>query len=303
MAKKIIEENKVPTKEEILEVYSTRLSSEGSVRQQLLHRATDFLDYADGNYDRETLNKYFDHLKTRHNYGDGSLNHAFGVLRTVFMRNKMDWPFNRGDAPIIRESEINAPALNPITIRRMIEAVKRSQNFDAKALLAVSTTYGLRRQELMNLTGDNVNIGDKTLFVATLKHGREKTHLIPNEIVPYIRPYDFDVFRSEFFMAQLWYEMEYMIKLKHIDRVGFHSIRRTLDTLLLHNFKETEVSSFLRWKQATSNNMAFRYSKTKFVGEEEETTEINSDSLTLDQRIFGKDENGNYSHPFLGSWV
>jgi integrase len=294
---------KPPTKEEMLERYATRLSSTGDVRKHLLSFAKEFIDYSEGKWDRQTLDKYFAHIKKKHDYGDSSMNFSFRVIRTVFNRNGLDWPYNRGEAPMIRESEINAPALNPITVKRMIEAVKASKNRTAQALLAISTTYGLRRQEMMNLTEDNIDYDSKTLFVATLKHGRERTHLLPDEIAFYTSMYDFDIERSENSMINMWYQIEDMIGLHHLDHVGWHSVRRTLDTVLLHSFPETTVSSFLRWKQATSSNMAFRYSKTKFVGEAEDVTELSSESMGVDQLIFGKDENGNYKHPFLGSWV
>ncbi|MDD5060883.1 MAG: tyrosine-type recombinase/integrase [Candidatus Marinimicrobia bacterium] len=290
------------TPKEILDKYASRLSSKGPTRKRYLEYARSFLEYAAGAYDRPTIDNFLSNLRRNRRYKDGTVNLVFRTIRTMFNRNGLDWPYNRGEAPVIKESSIVAPALNPITVKRLIEAVKMNDNPCACAMLALSTTYGLRRQELINITAEDIRYNDKTIHIATLKHGRERTHVLPEPIIPWLQIYDFHDTRSDFRMLDLWYTMEDMIGLKHIDHVGWHSVRRTLDTLLLRKFTETEVSSFLRWKQATSSNMPFRYSRTEFVGEEENVTELGGESLSVDQKIFAKDENGNYKHPFVGEW-
>jgi integrase len=294
---------RVSSREELLDVYANHLSSKGSSRKQLLGYASGYLEYAEGLYNRESVEKYIDHIRTSKNYAPNSIALIFKVIRTVFDRNELDWPFNRGEAPMVREDDVNAPALDPDIIREMIGAVKDSDNEAAQALLAISTTYGLRQEEIINLTQDDFSFRNRTIYVNTLKHGRQRTHLLPDNIIPYVRPYDFDISRSRFFMINLWYTMENMISFKHVEGVGWHAVRRTLDTLLLRDFPVTDVRSFLRWKQSTSNDMAYRYSKTKFVGREGVSVEMSADSLSGDQVIFAKDENGNSKHPFIEEWL
>lgn len=282
--------------------YSKGLASTGKTRTLFLRFASDFLDYANGDFSRETISKYIEHLREQHHYSDGSINFAFRVARTLFSRNEailknegFEWPYRRGESPQIREDRIQAPALHPGTIGRAIAAVKDNNEPDEKAFLALSTTYGLRRVEMVNLEARDLKLKDRTIHIATAKHGRERTHLIPEIIIPYLAGYDFSQKRSENFIFTLWYHIEHRIALSHTDQVGWHSIRRSLNTILLRRLPEATVMSFLRWKQRTSSHMPFRYSAIKFVGEEGESTEVVGDALDVDNQVFEV-------HPFLEYW-
>ena len=204
-------------KEELLENYSKRLGSKGKTRNLYLKYVTDFLEYSDGNFDRETVEKYLEHLRKQHKYSEGSISFIFGILRTLFNRNSIEWPFARGDAPQIHENKVQAPALHPKTIIKMIQAVKEKGGLEEKAFLSLSTTYGLRKVEMKELTQSDVRIKDRTIHIATAKHGRERTHIIPGEIVPYLKEYNFDTRVSDFGLFTLWYQIEYLIGLNHSD--------------------------------------------------------------------------------------
>lgn len=289
-------------KEEIFETYSNHLSSKGKSRNQYLRCVTDFLNYCEGKYDRHTIDAFLDKEKESHGYNNNSLNHIFHILRTVFSRSNLDWPYNPSEAPMINENEINAPALSPVRVHELIHYSIIDKNSPACIFLALSTTYGLRQQEIINLTSRDINLKSKTIYVATLMHGRQRTHLLPDPLIPLLVEYDFDTPRNESYMFMTWYYLERMIGMEHIDHVGWHSIRRTLGTLLLRQFSETTVSSFLRLKQAASSKLLSQYSKTTFVGDLESVTELGEESLSDDQQIFSKDEHGKYRHPFLGDW-
>lgn len=289
-------------KEECLERYSRSLGSEGKTRGLYIRYATDFLEYSNGNFDREVIMKYLERIRRKSKYSDGSVNFIFRVIRTLFNRNAallategIEWPFRRGETPQIREKNVQAPALNPITIGRMIKASREKGNIAEQTFLALSSTYGLRRIEMINLNPKDVNLKDKVIHIATVKHGRERSHIIPEEIIPILKTYDFERVMSEFTLLGIWYLIEYRIGLKHISRVGFHSIRRTLNTLLARQLSDITVKSFLRHKQRTSSDMTYRYSAITFVGEAEDVTELSSDSYTVDQEVFSV-------HPFLEHW-
>lgn len=288
--------------QELLENYTRGLSSGGKTRSLFLKFARDFLEYADGDLSREVIMKYTDHLRRKHKYSDGSINFVFRVIRTLFNRNEwmlresgFEWPFRRGESPTIREDRIQAPALHPNTVIREIEAVRKDGDLEQAFFLALSTIYGLRRVEMLELVGEDVRIKDRTIHIATVKHGRERTHVIPEVIIPYLEAYNLDKRVSEFYLYTLWYQIENKIKLAHTDQVGWHSIRRTLNTLLLRKLPESMVMSFLRWKQRTSSHMPFRYSAIKFVGEEGVTTEVVGEALDVDNEVFKV-------HPFLEYW-
>lgn len=279
---------------ELLENYSKRLGSTGKTRSLYLRYAGAFLDYADGNLERETVDKYIARLK-RQKYSDGSINLIFRIVRTLFSRNDIEWPFGRGESPQIREDKIQAPALDPDIIGEMIVKVKEEGEPDEKAFLAISTTYATRRIEMVELSTEAVSIKDRTIHIATAKHGRERTHMIPEEIVPYLEPYDFDNKRSESELFTLWYRIEYLIALDHTNQVGWHSVRRTLNTLLLDQLPEATVMSFMRWKQRTSSHMPYRYSAQRFVGREGTTTKVVGEARDVDSKVFKV-------HPFLEYW-
>ena len=95
----------------------------------------------------------------------------------------------------------------------------------------------------------------------------------------------------------IWYRIEAHIGMKHIDQVGFHSIRRTVNTLLAKKLPEVTVKSFLRHKQRTASDMTFRYSAVTFVGEGEDEVEVIGGSLQADQDVFADGV-----HPFIDYW-
>ncbi len=279
---------------EILENYTKRLGSSGKTRSLYIRYASNFLEYAGGEFDREKIDKYLVRLG-RQKYADGSINLIFRIIRTLFSRNDIEWPYNRGESPQIREDRIQAPALDPDIIGEMIQAVKTEGEPSEKAFLAISTIYATRRVEMVGLVMDDVNIRDRTIHITTAKHGRERTHMIPEEIVPYIEGYDFDVGRSESEIFTLWYSLEYRIGLDHTHRVGWHSVRRTINTLLLDNLPEATVMSFMRWKQRTSSHMPYRYSAQRFVGRDGMSTKVVGAARDVDSKVFEV-------HPFLEYW-
>jgi len=278
------------------------LSSKGNTRTIYLHYAKDFLDFADGKLDRETVSKYIEHLRRKNKYSDGTINFAFRVVRTLFNRNKLDWMFTKGEAPQIREDNINAPALDPDVIIEMIEAVKADGEPDERAFLAISTTYGTRKVEMVGLRPEDVNLKDGTIHITTAKHGRERTHLIPEEIAEQLGFYNFETTHTDSHLFTLWHRLEYRIELNHTDQVNWHSVRRILNTLLLDSLPENVVMSFLRWKQKTSSHMPFRYSAQRVVGREGMSTKVVGAAKDTDSKVFGLDDKGNEIHPFLKYW-
>lgn len=283
-------------KEKLIEAYARRLGSTGRNRNLYLRYVGEFLDYAGEDLSRETILNYMEKLR-RKKYSEGTVNLIFRLIRTLFNRNGLEWPFAQGEAPRIREDSIAAPALHPNTIMRMIEAVKKEGDPAEKAFLALSTTYALRRVEMTELSSKDVRTKDKTIHIATAKHGRERTHIIPDQILPHLKEYDFDNNMSEFTLFTLWYQLEYRIGMTHIPRVGFHSIRRTVNTLLAKKLPDITVKSFMRHKQRTSSDMTYRYSAVTFVGEEEDATEVVGSALQTDLDVFADG-----IHPFIDYW-
>lgn len=281
-----------------LETYSKQLASQGSNRIQLLRYASDFLDYleaSEGDISRENVQRYLDRLKKKHGYSDSTMNLVFRALKRVFETNGVQWPFRRGDSPRINEDDVNAPALDPDVIIELIKAAKSRKDNRIKAFMAISTTYGTRRTEMLELTQKDVNLKDAVLHIGTLKHGRDRMHLIPQPIIPYLEAYNFDERVSSFSLLMDWYRLENAIGMQRIEGVGWHSVRRTLNTLLMKELPEATVMSFLRWKQRTSSHMPYRYSAQRFVGKDGIQVQVVGNALDVDTAVF-------QVHPFLEAW-
>jgi integrase len=285
----------------VLDNYTRRLS-DGDYRQQYIKDAKDFIEYSGGELTRDNVDGYMKKLQ-RKGLSESTRNKRFRQISTIFRRNNVEWPFTRGSGPQIREAEVNEnrPAMDPAEIVKMIQAGSQSElTPEETAFVALSTIYGLRRVEMANLDKKAVKLKDNALYIATAKHGRERTHLIPDEIKPYLERYDFDTPMTPHKLFLMFGVIEYKIDLPHRHHMGWHSLRRTLDSLLLRRLATADVHDFLRWKKASSTDMTYRYSATVFVGRGGERTEVSEDVKSVDERVFEV-------HPFLhywkGAWV
>lgn len=101
----------------LLENYSKMLGSQGKTRSLYLGYARDFLEYSNGNFGRETIERYLEHLKIC-NYSGGSINFIFRVIRTLASRNKIEWPFARGEAPPANRDKHGGPRRKGIKNKR-----------------------------------------------------------------------------------------------------------------------------------------------------------------------------------------
>ena len=280
---------------ELLECYEAGLGGSEQGRKQYLSYATKFITFAAGKPPtRVTIDSYITYLQKK-GYKDGSIDFAFRIVRALFKRNKLDWPYRRGEAPVIREDKINAPAIDPCIINDMISIARQGKMTSTEAaLLALSTTYGLRKGELLELETEDVLISDSVIHIATKKHGRFRSHVIPPEITPYLECHDFHKL-SERELLVIWYRLESYIGLPHFSQVGWHSVRRTLTTLLGDVLPNNVIGNFMRWKHGTSSDMVYRYSATTFVGREGPQTKVTGEAKTVDMKVFAV-------HPWLPKW-
>ncbi|MFC1968826.1 hypothetical protein ACFLVX_05540 [Chloroflexota bacterium] len=148
---------------ELLKNSEEALRSLGRVRTHYISYATKFLIFASGTpLDRKVVEKHLQHLR-KEGYSDDTINFAFRVIRRLFVANNLPWDFRRGEAPEIRESEVFA--LDPDDIAEMIRAKDRLTPQES-ALLALYTTYGLRRTELAAITPRELDMKSNAISVA-----------------------------------------------------------------------------------------------------------------------------------------
>jgi len=282
-------------RDDLLQKYASNLPDSSS-RNHYVSYAMNFLNSAD-TLDKESINKYLARLK-RQGKSPGTVNFAFRVIRTLFNVNKLDWPFRRGESPQIGQRDEYKPALDPELIRIMVEAARNGRLEGAPAcFLALSSVYGLRREEMCDLQPSDVDLKADTIFVSTVKFGRERYHLIPVEIKPYLGRHDFNVRYSLTQMSQLFWVVVNRSGLEALkpQRLGWHCIRHTVKTLLDDSgLSPYAVHDFMRWKSVEREfAMDVRYHASHFVGLE--GTRVVTEEAESDKEIFLK-------HPLLGFW-
>lgn len=278
------------TVQEMLEKYKNTIGGSHKVYVPIVER---FLSGNNEDFSRRTVEKHINDLY-KDGYADGTINLVFRTLKRFYTVNGLEWPFKRGEAPVIREKQVFAPALSPDIVKNIVKAAGGGVlDEQESALVALSTTYGLRRSELASIRPENFNYNSRLLFVETAKHGRQRYHLIPDEIIDYLKNYNFHPV-SESTVTKIYYRIEKKLGLPRMQEVGWHGIRRILNRLLIDaGLPEFTVMDFLRWKRSTQLMPALYYSVT-VIGEEKKV-ELGKTDREVDEKVFKV-------HPFLPFW-
>jgi integrase len=287
MAQAMIDKNK------LLKKYAENLDKSDN-KNHYLSYARHFLDNAEG-LDRISIDHYIEGLKER--YKPGSVNFVFRVIRRLFAVNNLPWEYRRSEAPRIGQGDEYYPQLSTDIIRMMILAAKNGRLYtDEQCFIALSTIYGLRRQELANVQPKDISLETNALYIATVKSGRERYHLIPSEIRPYLKAHDFNKRYAIATLSQMFKRILIKSGARKLtaNPIGWHSIRRALLVGLADSgVNILAIRTFLRWKAATRDlAMPARYYGSVVVGLGR--TEPMRETIKGDE-VFAK-------HPFLGFW-
>lgn len=192
------------------------------------------------------------------------------------------WTFPKLSMKKARDSEIYRPMLSKDEIVRAILEGQRVLIGEELALLALSTTYGLRRAEMAFPNGPVIDVEAGTVRINTAKGGEVTTHLIPDEIKSYLSEYV--PFSCGYTSAQYRNIMD-RVGVKYGRRYSWHTIRRTLITeLLLSEISSVTVHRFMRWSDGSIKGnfgVMMMYAK--------------KDQARIDSEIFKV-------HPFLRYW-
>lgn len=182
----------------------------------------------------------------------------------------------------VSPDEIRRTILSKDTIGSIITLGKQQLLSDTElCFLALATTYGLRRVEMVRLKPANFP-DEHHLIVDTAKGGRKTIHLIPPQITPhlaYFRHYEADS------LTHMFHRIAGKAGLDTGAGYGWHSIRRSLATeLILSDASALNVLRFMRWADASTRGemgMLAIYAK--------------KDQERIDEEIFKM-------HPFLPYW-
>lgn len=280
----------------LLTLSSPRERAKGTIDSYLL-TATNFIRFAGNDTEpgEKELRKYFLH---RRNSGinDRTLRKEFVQLKKLYLSNHWTWPFTRDDQPQ-PEEKANAPAFTLEEIGTLILGrgeYSKMENF----CLAVSTTWGLRREEILRIRKRDYNEEIITIKLAKRRGGTSTIqHIIPEEIKP-IFP---DCHPRLTTAASLSYIFQRILIKSGLGKkpgYGFHSIRRTLRTLLEWNLAQERlplslVGDFMGWSATTKGLV---YGGAPMLG-------VYSHPEILSNDPFGVDKLLLKHHPFLPYWV
>lgn len=231
--------------------------------------------YKPETWDRWELLKFFKELQEKHGWSDTSLRTAYYAIKKLYDIEEKPWPIKLSDLPKTQESSVNRPVLGRKEVGKMIQWARGSGIYPVNYYLALSTIYGMRRAE-MAVVGEE-DIQDGKILIRTAKGGMQRWTAIPEEIQKYITH---NPGLGATSIAGLFHYIAYKSGADiPKGRIGFHSIRRTLFTLLIDaGITLPFAYNFLRWKLAGMPGVYFQ-----------------PDSGAVDREIFEK-------HPFLGFW-
>jgi hypothetical protein len=234
-----------------------------------------------GKWDKADCLRYIDNMISD-NFKGATITTKFYMLKACFDTLGEEFPINESDLPRGRFSyQQNQPVLPVDVIREMVESVKSEYSPEA-FYLAISTIYGLRREELSKLTPKSFT--ETTIMVDTAKHGMPRKHILAEQIRPIVlaRCQVADTYtHSVTSLSGVYHHIAHDIGRESPFGEGWHAIRRSLITGLLGSgLPDSSVRNYMRWAKPR-NDIMYRYYQPN-------TEEI-------DREVFKV-------HPFLEMW-
>jgi integrase len=202
------------------------------------------------------------------------------ALRRWLKALELPWPFgNIIMHKDIEEDESPAPSFSKEQITQLISLVKEKGTPEQQYYFALSTTWGFRSGELGRITAKNFQWDKNMLVVQTLKRGRKRVHIIPQELTPYLK--DFSSIATTYTSTQMSWQFHRWLKQigfklpheqtedavdmndkkKQVRGYGFHAIRHSLVTELVKaNIPEILILNSMGW-QNKKHSMVHYYAQ------------------------------------------
>lgn len=215
-----------------------------------------WLNHTGGDLSREALLEFLNNK-----YSKNSVLTAFYAIKFFYSAANISLDVKRKDiAPTGYRRQ--RPSLKDDEVIKLINGSTANCGTVEKGYVCLSTVYGLRRIEIYNTLPSDIDIAEQELMVRPAKvkgEIRERVHLIPDEILPVM--YDFKeglkTITKKPSITVLNIFFDWLCQMSNValrPRLGFHSIRRNLNSILLTSgLEKVIVENFLRWKQASSD--------------------------------------------------
>lgn len=98
-----------------------------------------------------------------------TVNLTVAALKRLFSANGQEWPLARRDMPRATKRRPRGKGLTGERLRDLITRVRFKGTAEQKFYLALSSTYGFRRDELGGISADDIDPKAHTITVGTLK--------------------------------------------------------------------------------------------------------------------------------------
>lgn len=259
-----------------------------------LSAANQFLTWLGDRLPPSTLDihRYFAHRREQ-GMSENSLRTHFAVLHKLFEANDWDFALTDRDRP-----EAPAKTRERSLPREEIEQLIHNRELYSKGecfYLAIGTIFAPRRIELARIKRRDIK--GNTIYIDTAKKGEKRTHLIPDQIMPYIEAYHPREHDVSSLSAAIGHIFEKGLG-KRMKGYGWHSFRYPLDTLLISALAKADkditfIGYFLRWSR---REFGQKYTGSRMAGEYARPEVLSSDPFYIDREVFEV-------HPFLPLWA
>ena len=178
----------------------------------------------------------------------------------------------------VSSDDVNRPSMSFHEVREFINRGRQALSPWELSVLALSTTYGLRREELCT-----AEVGVGKVKIHTAKGGRVVEHLIPAELKPYLGAYRG---AGVHYLTYVFHRIIGKVGISLPSKAfGWHSIRRALVTeLVAREVSLLNIIRFMRWSDSTLKRELSMVSIYAIRNQEE-----------VDRVVFA-------AHPFLSAW-
>lgn len=220
-------------------------------------------------WDRDDVLGYLDKLLEAA-YSPAAIIQVYYVLKVVFTKVfDQEFPLTMDDLPNLKGKAVYRPMTDMSDVLNLIFSTKNQENILEWFYLCMSTTYGLRREEMSRLVPDSFSNNNSVVMIHTAKHGQERKHQVPEHLRKWIVPaIARDVLpNSTSWLSGLWHRICQKAEYEGIEREGWHCVPPGNIILTDNGYKNIEdicigdiVAAHDEWTKVTGTH------KHHFIG-------------------------------------